>query len=129
MPYTLSNAQQKELLVRGQPLLIALPLPQSDPETDAEALREARRLLVVPEGVQIVSAQINETWVESPTKHEWPPQTLAQWLGAIVPDGRLDQVASWQVLSRHVLIVALVRGPAERQPLKAPQWPGGRLIR
>jgi hypothetical protein len=36
MKFALSNAQQKQLLLRGQPLLIALPL-QRDCETDAAA--------------------------------------------------------------------------------------------
>lgn len=45
MPYTLSNAQQKELLVRGQPLLIALPLER---EGDVEAAARVRWLHLGP---------------------------------------------------------------------------------
>lgn len=127
MPYTLSNAQQKELLVRGQPLLIALPLPRSDPETNARALAEARRLLVLPEGVRIVSAEVDEVWVQAPERHPWPAESLTQWLGPIVGEAALGQVPAETLIVRHVAILALVRGPADRHPLTSPQWPNGAL--
>lgn len=124
--FTLSNAQQQDLLIRGQPLLIALPLDRAAiaDETDAEAMQHARESIVLPPGVIIASAEVDEVTVAAPSKTAWPPESLSHWVGSIVPCGKPSR--AW-LLTRHVVVLAIVRGLAERHPLKPPAWPGGKL--
>jgi hypothetical protein len=124
MKYTLSNGQQKELLLRGQPLLIAIPLDRAviDDGDDAAAMQHAAESLVCPPGIRIVSARVDEIIVGAPSRHDWPPQTLAEWLGPIVPG---DRPSTNPLLTSHVVVLAIVAGPTERHDRKPPAWPGG----
>lgn len=121
--YSLSSSQQKELLIRGQPLLIAVPM-RKDCDSDEAATQLAREWLLLPDGVRVVSAQVQEIEVEAALKGA-DRRNLTEVLGTILGDRANRENAV--VLTRHVVLLAIVRGPQERHPLKSPQWPGGRL--
>lgn len=121
MKFSLSSSQQKELLIRGKPLLIALPM-QRDCETDEAATELAREWLLLPDGCWIVSARVQEIEVAPPDRPEW--KTLTDLLGAIQRDQSESRAA---LITRHVVIVALVRPKQERHPLGVPQWANGPL--
>lgn len=120
MKFSLSSSQQKSLLIRGQPLLIALPM-QRDCETDEAARQLAAEWLVLPAGCRIVSASIQEIEVEPPRKPS--TESLPTLLGAILRDA---PGTPW-LITRQVVIITLVRGPDERHNPSAPMWPGGKL--
>lgn len=121
--FTLSSSQQKELLVRGQPLLIAVPMRQ-DCESDQAATQLAREWLVLPANCRVVSAQVQEIEVSAQIAPRGG-ETLADLLGSILRDDA-DR-SQHRLVCRHVVLMALVRGPEDRHPLKVPQWPGGKI--
>lgn len=127
MQFSFSETQKKDLLVRGQPLLIAIPLDrQTDIQTDSEALQHAKKTLIFPDGVRVKSATVDEVAISTPQAHTWPPERLTNWLGDIVIEGKLQETRAF-LISVHVVVLALVCGPEERHPFRSPQWPNGIL--
>lgn len=109
--FRLSNRQQKELLIRGQRLLIALP---ATTEEDADLMHLAAALL--PEHAShIVSAELADVTVARTAGHA---NGLSQWMGEIT-ESPSHRAISYSVVS---IVVTLEHGRvAGEQPL---QWPG-----
>jgi len=125
MKFSLSSSQQKELLIRGAPLLIAIPLQRDDDnDSDAAALQLAREWLLLPDGCRIVSSRFDEIEVApqpSPTA-----KNLTTLLGEL---WRYRAAARPLFIVRHVVIMSVVRGPQERHIVGVPQWANGPLRR
>jgi len=109
--FRLSNRQQKELLIRGQRLLIALPVAANE---DADLMRLAADLL--PEHAShIVSAELADVTVARTAGNA---QGLGQWMGEITASPS-HRAISYSVVA---IVVTLEHGRvAGEQPL---QWPG-----
>ena len=121
MKFSLSMSQQKELLIRGKPLLIAIPL-QVDCDNDEQATRRAKECLLLPDGCWIVSAEIREVEVIPKANPKW--DNLTTLLGGIRgPQNNFRPL----LVVRHVAIVAIVREKQERHPLGIPQWANGTI--
>jgi hypothetical protein len=115
MQYRLSNAQQKELLIRGQQLTIAVPTLDTD---DADIARQfAERSL--PE----VSEHIADAWVQL-IRVALPGagKGLTGKLGVILPEGALPK--SEQITVNVEVCLVSLRPPRCRGELKKVQWPG-----
>lgn len=125
MKFSLSNSQQKSLLIRGQPLQIALPMDRSEVDDldQRAALQHAAEMLILPAGTRLDAAVVDELDVAPPVNRA-TPQTLTEWIGAIVDP---EQTPAW-LICRHVVIIATIQGPAVRHPAADPQWPGGKLV-
>jgi hypothetical protein len=112
--YHLSNAQQKELLVRGRALLIALPCPPIELDDPLDWAR-----LVLPSDLRddVVSAEEQE--IRAEPKATGGRANLTDLLGAIPgPDAK----PAWTVAI--VCIVArLEHGQARSGTPLGPQWP------
>lgn len=117
--YRLSNRQRKELLVRGRPITIALPIAQG--VSDPRAL--AQRLLPEIDGAageMIRSAEVVTVYV-APRQHG-TESGLAGVLGTIV-----DEPGHGWCVTHEVLAVDLSPRRPRGKPLPM-QWPGEVLV-
>lgn len=111
--YRLSNAQAKELLVRGTELQIALPVP---PHEVADPLAWARSALEPQIAELCVEAEETELSVAALRKPT--PRTLADHLGHIHHDG-----SPQQLLQTVVVILVTLRPRQRRHTASRIQWP------
>ena len=116
--YRLSNRQQKELVIRGQVLTVAIPVPWDEPDDLVSFARES--LLELPADVDIV-AEDGEVCVSLPPMDAAGGQVTAI-LGHI--DGLKD---GSQIAARIAVVVATLTPPRSRGRVKSVQWPGGIL--
>lgn len=111
----LSNAQRKELLVRGRPLRIALPAPDAE---DYDPRAFALRALPEIEPGWTVRAEERTLPVDPRVRSAG----VSQWLGT--PLAEQDCATRWHVLVVCV-VVELQAVASPRQPPGLVQWPGG----
>ena len=114
LTYVLSNGQRKELLVRGRPVLIALPAPPIDVE---DPIDWARSMLPADLRGDVVSAEECEVRATPLRGRTHPPTTLTHLLGDIVDVERTIWTACHQVV-----LVRLEHGKP-RGPATSPMWP------
>lgn len=112
MRYNLSNSQRKELLIRHQPLEIAVPAPVQDPP---DWLAWARWSLC-DDGQYVQSADPDVVLVE------YMPGGggLTSILGRILPDGQESQCLHWWV---EIVRIRLDPPGKPRHRRSALQWP------
>lgn len=125
--YSLSNTQMRELVGRGQPLLLALPL---DRECDSEetARHLAAEWLMLPQGFRVVAVRVAEVAVSVPTEPYPDAPSLIQRYGPIIRRDA-DPLLTRRIETCRVIVAEVQKGrkPKSISPLKTPQWPGGRL--
>jgi hypothetical protein len=111
--YTLSNGQRKELLVRGCPLEIVIPLGG---DLDPDPMEFA--IAAIPEDHEwITAAEIGDVYV---VRSNSPG--LVYWLGQIID-------YSPHILAKSVNVVAVtLTPPRPRNAIKGPMWPGRAYI-
>lgn len=113
MIFRLSSRQQKELLVRGTPLLIVLPAPRDCPETDADLLTWSRH--AIREHSQYAKRAYREDICVAPDAGDG----LSGVIGQIV-HGRADSLCWWV----DCVLVELDPPTPPRHPRSRAQWPG-----
>jgi len=124
--YRLSNAQRKELYIRGKALCIAIPLDSRQwREVARDAIGSAAKFLPdVDETIQ--SAEEGIVDVLRPLRSTGAPKTLTDALGAIATEA--DATNEWhQIVRMSVLIVWLSHGESRHQAAR-PQWPADVVI-
>ena len=117
MKYRLSNNQKKELLIRSQPLAIAIPAPRDVPEDPAELLQWARDAF--EEGQYVTHAERDDVCVI--------PSGAADFsgmIGAIVNDD--PPTFAWWV---DCIICHLDPTTPPRHQRKKLQWPAAAVSR
>jgi len=116
--YRLSNRQQKELLIRGQQLTIAVPAPDTD-DADFERAFAERSL---PE----VSEHITDAWVQ--LLRVALPGTgdgISRLLGTIISP---HTIASHSQIEVSIEVVIITLRPTRcRGEIKRVQWPGDKI--
>lgn len=111
MKFRLSNRQQKELVIRGQSLTVAIPW-QHDHEADESDIR--RMIPELPSDVEITVYAAEEIAVV----YEGTTGSAAE-LGSIVDDDNPDPS-----LDRVWIVAAKLTPPRCRGEVKRLQWPG-----
>ena len=120
--YLLSSRQKKELLVRQQEIVLALPVP---PVEIADPIDWARSVLPSELRPLVAAAEEAEVRVRPrPGNVGVPPPNLTDLLGSIEPEGNGPQ---WTVA--HVAVLVSLRPAGRvlgRRPV--PQWPANVVI-
>jgi len=112
MRFRLSNAQRKDLLIRGTPLAVALPVPVTDPDDWFEWARKS----LCEEGIYVAGVDVQTITVAPPSG-----AGLTGIIGRIVHDDAANaDVLTWGV---EVLVCDLDPPTKPRQPRKRLQWP------
>lgn len=115
--YTLSNGQRKELMVRGRPVMIALPAPPIEVD---DPIDWAKSMLPADLRQCVVSAELREVRVDPTGSRENPPTVLPHIMGSIVTDDH----RGWTVC--HVaVVVRLEHSRPTRGTATKLQWPAG----
>jgi hypothetical protein len=112
--YTLSSRQQKELLIRGQDLLLALPHPPVEVRDPVDWARS-----VLPQDLReyVVAAEPGTVVVQPPHSRKVRADSIDACLGNINPS---NDSPRWLV--SHAIILATLRfsTPRGKTPI---QWP------
>jgi hypothetical protein len=121
--YILSNAQQKDLLIRKTPVILALPAPPDEPADPVDWARS-----VLQEDVRELITGVRLELLQVAPYPAGPRDTLTQLLGAIVEEPPADQ---WTIWVDAALVTLAPQYP--RHPAGKPQWPlavliGGRRV-
>lgn len=112
MRFRLSNAQRKDLLIRGVPLAVALPTPVHDPDDWLEWARRA----FCEEGIYVTDVRVDTISVAPPSGGG-----LTGVIGRIVHDQDANaDVLTWGV---EVLICDLDPPTKPRESRNWLQWP------
>ena len=114
--YQLSNAQRKDLLVRGTPVAIVLPAGPEDPQDLIDWARS-----VLPADVRHLVHDARNEVIEVCPKPTGPRATLTDLLGAIVNE---PPPADWFTIWIDCVLVQLQPpGNQSRHKGGRPQWP------
>ncbi|NBW12258.1 MAG: hypothetical protein EBR82_29930 [Caulobacteraceae bacterium] len=117
--YHLSNAQRKALLVNGQPIILALPIPaSSDPEERGDLLAWARAQL--PQDVRMLARQAHCDLVTVAPKLSGGRANLTEVLGDILT-GYVP--ADVYTIAIDACLVTLRPQSERRGTSPRPQWP------
>lgn len=112
--YRLSNRQQKELILRGQELTIAIPYTDDEPSDPAGFIRES--LPELPSDIEIRDAA---TELVLSRMIPGNPDTVAGRIGAIT-----DHVLPSDICVQIAAVVATLHPPRCRGAMPKIQWPG-----
>lgn len=117
--YVLSNRAKKELLIRGAPILLALPAP---PVLVDDPLDWAKSVLPADLRADAVEAVEQEVFVQPRRSGE--AATLTALLGDIPGPGAKDKWGYWIA----AVVVRLQHGEPRQKIPESPQWPADVLI-
>ena len=111
--YHLSNTQRKELLDRGSPLLLALPVPLDRP---ADLVAWARSVLELDVAPLVAEAQRRSIWVAIFSGRD--RETLTGQFGRILHDNPQGTFTL-----RVEVIAATIKPDKPRNPTRPLSWP------